>query len=377
MKISAVILLCLIVMVISACNSAGVARMPPADAAKSAGTEPAIKYTGRLPFDEVKRILSGGVAGYFTVREGDRPLAVPVLYEYSVELQRIYIRGVENDDARVLEALRKDSRVIFTVDKHTDIPARRAHASEPTPTSWTSIHIFGTARARTKDIEIIPEVITAKRVGMSEFQGEHAPMMILDKTGKALDVVAPLPQDNPKVTAYRAKDAHLENPPVWVNGDNGRALTESILYRNLVGRLHTIGTEYPYSVPVNHTYYNGRIYIHSRGATSLKILNIQGNPNVCYTTEWFGNNIPWISVLVSGQARLIYADDEEYRKVGRVIMNRLQGSADDDPSGAEMSAAGSGAILIEITPEIVSLKTITIPSETYYKMPGTKTEKGY
>jgi len=58
----------------------------------------------------------------------------------------------------------------------------------------------------------------------------------------------------------------------------------AILEKGIYGVLSTIGEDgYPYGVPVNYVYKNGKIYFHSSAADGHKRANIQYCDKVCFT----------------------------------------------------------------------------------------------
>ena len=60
--------------------------------------------------------------------------------------------------------------------------------------------------------------------------------------------------------------------------------TESILSAGEYGVLSTVGEDgYPYGVPVNYIYRNGRIYFHCAALQGKKLKNIQFSDKVCFT----------------------------------------------------------------------------------------------
>ncbi|MBI5778955.1 MAG: pyridoxamine 5'-phosphate oxidase family protein [Planctomycetes bacterium] len=349
-----------------------------------------VEFKGRVAEAEVKKFIGATVAGYLTVNNGAAPLTQ--LCPYMYKNGRIYLKSY---NPNLKQALKNDDRVIFTVDKHIDIPGSRAHAVAPTPTSWSTVHIFGNARAidgntadkynirhwndQVKDspadyFELTPDLVTSRRIGMSEIQARHIPMMFVNKDGLLAGDVNDVESETAEYANKFMAVPITMNPALQIAGNLKAA--EAVLYRCWAGRLNTSGKDGPYSVVVNHTYLNGKIYIHTRGVNSLKIANINHNQNVNFTTEWFGNNINWTTVLVQGKARLIQQTETEYGQIMRTIMNRLSEFPDDTPLATqETTAARTGAILIEIVPQYIESQRFVIPQDWYPRMPAVTTRK--
>lgn len=61
-------------------------------------------------------------------------------------------------------------------------------------------------------------------------------------------------------------------------------LIEKILYNEEIGHLATCVNNTPYVVPVNFTYHEGKIFLHSH-REGMKIHNITANPRVCFEVD--------------------------------------------------------------------------------------------
>ncbi len=100
-----------------------------------------------------------------------------------------------------------------------------------------------------------------------------------------------------------------------------RELSESearkILLNGEYGVLSTIGTEYPYSVPINYVVIDNYIYIHGSCEEGQKIINIKKNNNVCFTVVGKTKVLPskfsekYESVIVLGKAKIVNDDMKE------------------------------------------------------------------
>jgi uncharacterized protein len=85
----------------------------------------------------------------------------------------------------------------------------------------------------------------------------------------------------------------------------------------------------PYAIPINHAYFNGKLYFHT-GLTGRKFEFIKKNPSVCYAvSKYFGSHNlsnkkkrchgPWESIVAYGKACIIN-DYEEQAKAFKIFM---------------------------------------------------------
>lgn len=117
---------------------------------------------------------------------------------------------------------------------------------------------------------------------------------------------------------------------------------------------------YPYGVPINYGYADGKIYIHSRNNESHKIDAIINNPKVCLTVVTKNNLVEeeyttkFRSAIVFGTARIITEPDEKVEAMGKM----MEGLAPEYIEGAKEKARGKLNVLamIEITPEHITGK---------------------
>ena len=91
--------------------------------------------------------------------------------------------------------------------------------------------------------------------------------------------------------------------------------------------------DYPYTVPVNHVYENGRLYIHSAVA-GHKIDAILKQEKVSFCVVGKSDLIPemldthYVSVVCFGRARIV-KDAEEKRRIGALLGERFSGQYPD------------------------------------------------
>lgn len=136
---------------------------------------------------------------------------------------------------------------------------------------------------------------------------------------------------------------------------------EALLREQDYGILCVSGDDgYPYGVPVNYGYADGKIYIHSTAQNSHKLDGIRRNDKVSFTVvgqhdvvpEVFSSN--YSSVIVFGRARII-PDGPELPAALRRMMSGLA------PDMAEKAAEHcrnsiDAMVMLEITPEHITGK---------------------
>ena len=130
------------------------------------------------------------------------------------------------------------------------------------------------------------------------------------------------------------------------------------------GVLSTNGSDgYPYGVPVNYVYIDGRIFIHG-GLKGEKIGNIVEDSHCCFTvmdskgfevTGDYACNVTTVyeSVIVRGDATVI-DDVEEKEKILRTLVTSVVSEKKDDPM--PLQKVDSTAV-IRIDPVSVTGKT--------------------
>ena len=136
---------------------------------------------------------------------------------------------------------------------------------------------------------------------------------------------------------------------------------KEILRTQKDGILSIHGDEgYPYGVPINYGYVDGKIYMHSRGEESHKIDAIKNNSKVCFTVVAKHDLVEeqytteFSSVIVFGKAKVISDPDEMVEAMGKM----MKGLAPKFMGGAMSRVKGSTVALamIEITPEHITGK---------------------
>lgn len=127
------------------------------------------------------------------------------------------------------------------------------------------------------------------------------------------------------------------------------------------GVLSVNGDEgYPYGVPINYGYMDGKIYIHSTSKESHKIDAIRNNAKVCLTVVEKEDLIieklttHYRSVIVFGTARIIDDEEEKVVAIGKMMRGIIP---EHKGNGMEHCASvPSDFTMIEIVPEHVTGK---------------------
>jgi uncharacterized protein len=95
---------------------------------------------------------------------------------------------------------------------------------------------------------------------------------------------------------------------------------ESILARNVLGRLGCTDGETIYVVPINY-YYDGR-YIFAHSTDGKKIRYMRKNPKVCFEVDEVENMMNWKTVITWGDYEEI-GDELEKQKVLSMMVEKM------------------------------------------------------
>jgi nitroimidazol reductase NimA-like FMN-containing flavoprotein (pyridoxamine 5'-phosphate oxidase superfamily) len=77
---------------------------------------------------------------------------------------------------------------------------------------------------------------------------------------------------------------------------------DALLSAGKYGRLGLSLNDVPYVIPISYVYFDGKIYLHSRGK-GKKIDMVSMNSNVCFQIDNLEKN-RWVSVIAYGKASL-------------------------------------------------------------------------
>lgn len=331
---------------------------------------------GGTPQEQAEEVLSSWFHGRMIVA-GNYPHSVVTNYLW--QDNRVYFPLAKKDYTDILKIIEKNSKVCFAVDKYN-------------PRVWHSVHIFGEAKiinaskkvnslldtykktvgntgftysADVSDmvwVEISPKLITARcNYGIPFwYLGKLKP----DKEKQKLIPIVPAPKET-ESTAFAAD----------VKFKGGSAvLADYILRQSHSGRINTLGKDGPYSVPVNCGYARGKMVIHSN-KNGLKVLNIKENPNVSFDVEWFWDGETWYAVTIEGKAKLLPpAEGIEAMQYFERFLQSPDGRIPDDFQPEKKESIGRPEMMarmqvLEVTPELVITRRITIPKEWHTKMP--------
>ena len=135
---------------------------------------------------------------------------------------------------------------------------------------------------------------------------------------------------------------------------------EEILGRGITGIMAVSGDDgYPYTVPVNYIYYEGKVYIH--GAKSgHKADAIKRSDKVCFTVIDRDTVVPeryatdYICVTVFGRAAFIEETERKYTVLDKLGEKYRPGY--EDERRQEIEGSIDRTAIIEITPEHITGK---------------------
>ena len=139
------------------------------------------------------------------------------------------------------------------------------------------------------------------------------------------------------------------------------AEAEAMLRAQDYGVLSVAGDSgYPYGVPVNYVYDDGKIYFHSTSAESHKIEAIRRNEKVSFTVVGQHEVLPeklntrYSSVVVFGRARVLVSREERKEAV-RLLLARLAPHLVKDAEKL-YKAREAELVIVEISAEHISGK---------------------
>lgn len=117
-------------------------------------------------------------------------------------------------------------------------------------------------------------------------------------------------------------------------GEEALEVMVRILKRYDVGRLALKGPDYPYVIPMNHTYFEGKLLLHG-SYTGRKVDLLTTDPRACYEVDGSKDGVDlgvrschqeYESVLCYGMIRIV--DDPQLKAD---YLSRLQASFDQPP----------------------------------------------
>ncbi len=135
--------------------------------------------------------------------------------------------------------------------------------------------------------------------------------------------------------------------------------SEEILSRCDYGVLSLIGENgYPYGVPVNYAYADGKLYFHSTSRESHKLDAIRTNDKVSFTVvanheiilDALSTN--YESVIVFGKARIL----DDATEMAAAMRNLMGVLGHGTKYATAYTCGDSSYVMVEITPEHISGK---------------------
>jgi Predicted flavin-nucleotide-binding protein len=139
------------------------------------------------------------------------------------------------------------------------------------------------------------------------------------------------------------------------------AKAEEILKSQNYGVLSVQGDDgYPYGVPVNYAYRDGKLYLHGSSKESHKTDAIRRNDKVCFTVIAEHDLIPdkmdtmYTSVIVFGRAKIIEAGEEKQEDL-HIMLEELSPKLAPN-SDKILKVKDERFVMIEITAEDISGK---------------------
>ena len=263
-------------------------------------------YTGDLKWPEIEYALHASSVG--------RIISIGEEYPYSVPVSFVYCEGKicihSSRRGTKIENIKKSDKVCFVVDRYNE------------KEGWASINIFGKANIvndPAKRGELMAKFDAAynspaNQVESSVAQVKSQPLdipvamieIIPEKiTNRVLSVPASWLTKFPYII-----DGRIPGDAGMVSGAHGGStkempdeVTNWTLVSCAMGRLNTFADGYPNSTPVNYSYFDGKVYVHSRNY-GAKIDDLKQGRKVSFSVDRF-NKERWLSVNVFGSARII------------------------------------------------------------------------
>ena len=334
-------------------------------AGRPAQTAPNL-YKGDLKWPEIEHILHSSSVG--------RIISVGQEYPYSVPVSFVYFEGKicihSSQRGTKIDNIKKNDKVCFAVDRYNE------------KEGWASINIFGKANIvndPAKRGELMAKFDAAYNAPAGQVESSVAQVK-----SQPLDIPVAMIEIIPEKITNRV----LSVPPSWlakfpyiidgqipgdaglVSGAHGGStkempdeMTKWTLSSCAMGRLNAFTDGYPDSTPVNYSYFDGKVYIHSRNY-GAKIDNLKQGRKVTFSVDRF-NKERWLSVNVFGPARLISDPSEMAILMGKytAVFNAEVEDIDEavnnikEPDAAMKASIGRMAermVLIEITPEQIT-----------------------
>ncbi|MFA5795407.1 MAG: pyridoxamine 5'-phosphate oxidase family protein [Candidatus Brocadiia bacterium] len=370
----------------------------PVEPTKPVSVQPALKefaknlitpsyYKGELSWENVEFILHSSSNGRILTVDSEYPYSVPVSFGYCKE--RIYIHSTPS--GRKITNIQNNQKVLFTVDRYKE------------DEGWVSINIFGQANIihnaedkamamarfrlaymsapdeieqKASDIKVIPpDGAMAKMPEVPMIMVEIVPEKV---TSRLLGIPKEWLPKMPYLADENMIPAPVNNPLSEEDAKVFQGILPAdtvkwALYSCSAGRINVQGKDYPYSVPVNYAYFNGKLYLHSKN-WGEKIEDMKNNPRISFSVDRF-TKTKWVSVNIFGEAKLIEDsaqisllmnkymaafNSSDYTKIEEITA-QIKDPSSDPKSREMMNRAGPRMVLIEITPHRITSKSNNMP----------------
>ena len=370
-----------------------------------------------LPTHLIKWVLYSGNAGRLNTWGEKYPNSNTINYAFFGG--KIYLHA--RKDRINLEEVKRNSKVTFVIDRFTD----QLTLNTTKQGVWFSVNVFGTAKiiadpgltaelankyaiavnttpdkveesvaaaeldSQTKEmmktianrmviVEITPALITAK------LNGEK---LNLPKLPYTLDgtLFKPLTQEEEQSTAGLAQATYQPVSDLPRSGKPNTKLSlppaqiDHILHSSSVGRIVTFGPvpmlsgeEYPYSVPVSFSYFEGKIALHGR-AIGMKMDNIKNNPNVTFTVDRYNEKEGWVSINIFGEVEIIQDPVKKMETLMKYGTAYISPAAEIEPKVAEIKGPfqpmNMPLTLLVIHPKEITHRVSPVPAGMMTKQP--------
>ena len=135
----------------------------------------------------------------------------------------------------------------------------------------------------------------------------------------------------------------------------------AILENSKVGILAVNGDSgYPYTVPLNYMFYNGKIYFHgAKSGHKIDAIKNCDKVSFCVYDKGYRKENDWAlnikSVIVFGRVRFV----EDQDTINQICTNMCDKFTDDkEYAKVELSKCGSSVLCLEVNPEHITGKLV-------------------
>jgi len=328
-----------------------------------------VVYKGDLDWAQIEHVLHSSSVG--------RVITIGEEYPYSVPVSFVYFEGKicihSSQRGTKIENIKKNDAVCFAVDRYNEREG------------WVSINLFGRANIvndPAKRGELMAKFDEAYNSPADKVESSVASVVKSQPLNIPVAMIEIIPEKitnrvlsapSSWLTKFPYIDGKIPGDAGIVSGAHGGSTKEMpqetvkwTLSSCAMGRLNTFGAKHPDSTPVNYSYFDGKVYIHSRNY-GAKVDNLKQGRKVTFSVDRF-NKERWLSVNIFGSARLI-SDPSEMAILMEKYTTVFNAEAEDiDEAVKEVKEPDAGMkasvermakrmVLIEITPEQITGRT--------------------